>query len=114
MVLINLFLVTWSSELIAERTRRAAIADGPPNPDVRSLDSPADAGRWRTRTAAFDQLHERGTEVLVLFGEQEALYQEFARQGLLDQLGRWPNLRLERIPVARSDVPGAVAPAARA
>ena len=24
--------------------------------------------------------------------------QEFARQGLLDQLGRWPNLRLERIP----------------
>ena len=48
--------------------------------------------------AAFDQLRERGTEVLLLFGEQEALYQEFARQGLLDQLDRWPNLRLERIP----------------
>ena len=35
---------------------------------------------------------------MLLFGEQEALYEEFARQGLLDQLDRWPNLRLERIP----------------
>ena len=34
----------------------------------------------------------------MLFGEQEALYQEFAQHGLLDHLGRWPNLRLERIP----------------
>ena len=30
-LLINLFLVTWSGELIAERIRRAAIADGLPN-----------------------------------------------------------------------------------
>ncbi len=48
--------------------------------------------------AAFDQLHERGTDVLLLFGEQEALYQEFARHGLLGQLDRWPNVRLERNP----------------
>ena len=34
----------------------------------------------------------------MLFGEQEALYQEFAYHGLVDRLGRWPNLRLERIP----------------
>ena len=97
-MLINLFLVTWSAELIAERIRRAAIADGLPNAHVRSLDSPAARRQVADAIAAFDQLRERGTEVLLLFGEQEALYQEFARHGLLDQLGRWPNLRLERIP----------------
>ena len=35
-LLINLFLVTWSGELIAERIRRAAIADGLPIAGVRS------------------------------------------------------------------------------
>ena len=48
--------------------------------------------------AAFDQLRARSTEVLLLFGEQEALYQEFTRHGDLGQLDRWPNVRLERIP----------------
>jgi hypothetical protein len=48
--------------------------------------------------AAFDQLRERSTDVLLLFGEQEALYQEFTRHGLIRQLDRWPNIRLERIP----------------
>ena len=97
-VLINLFLVTWSAELIAERVRRAAIADGFPNARVRSLDCPAARRQVADAIAAFDRLRERGTEVLALFGEQEALYEEFARQGLLEQLGRWPNLWLERIP----------------
>ena len=97
-VLINLFLVTWSAELIAERIRRAAIADGLLNAHVRSLDCPAAHRQVADATAAFDLLRERGTEVLVLFGEQEALHQEFAHHGLLDHLGRWPNLRLERIP----------------
>ena len=98
LLLINLFLVTWSGELIAERIRRAAIADGLPNAGVRSLDCSAERRQAAEAIAAFDRLRERGTEVLLLFGEQEALYQEFARQGLLDQLDRWPNLRLERIP----------------
>jgi alpha/beta superfamily hydrolase len=96
LLLINLFVVTWSGELIAERTRRAAIADVP-------IDAGHDACAAERRQAAdaivaFDQLRERGTDGLLLFGEQEALYEEFARQGLLDDLGRWPNLRLERIP----------------
>ena len=67
-------------------------------PSVRSLDSSAERRQVADAIAAFDRLRERGTEVLLLFGEQEALYQEFARHGLLDQLDRWPNLRLERIP----------------
>jgi alpha-beta hydrolase superfamily lysophospholipase len=97
-VLINLFLVTWSAELLAERVRRAAIADDFPNARVRSLECPGARRQAADAIAAFDRLRERGTEVLLLFGEQEALYHEFAHQGLLDQLDRWPNVRLERIP----------------
>ena len=98
LLLINLFLVTWSGELIADRIRRSAAADGLTSACVRALDRSAECRQVRDAIAAFDQLRERGTEVLLLFGEQEALYQEFARQGLLGQLDRWPNLWLERIP----------------
>jgi dienelactone hydrolase len=119
LLLINLFAVTWSGELVAERGRRAAIAARLPNAREHRVDRefvakamrylrPDRAWRlWRRsaerrqRTdaiAAFDRLRERGTEVLLLFGEQEPLYEQFARQRLLDQLDRWPNLRLERIP----------------
>jgi alpha-beta hydrolase superfamily lysophospholipase len=97
-LLINLFLVTWSGELIAERSRRAALSDDLIDARLRSLDCSAVRRQVRDAIAAFDQLRERGTEVLLLFGEQEALYEEFAQQGLFDQLDRWPNLRLERIP----------------
>ena len=97
-LLINLFLVTWSSELIAERVRRATIADGLSSARVRGLDCSAERRQVADAIAAFDRLRERGTEILALFGEQEALYHEFAHQGLLDQLGRWPNLCLKRIP----------------
>lgn len=108
LLLINLFVVTWSPELIAERERRAAtpnkrerraaIPDSLSNAYVGSV--PGAAVRWQgaAAIAAFDGLRERGTETLLLFGQQEALHQEFARLGLLDQLDRWPNLRLERIP----------------
>ncbi len=92
-LLINLFLVTWSSELVAERARRATTAAA-----SLSLGSSAERRQAADAVAAFDKLGERGLEVLLLFGEREALYDEFARQGVLDQLDRWPNLRLERIP----------------
>jgi alpha-beta hydrolase superfamily lysophospholipase len=98
LLLLNLFVVTWSSELIAERSRRAAITDGLPGAGMRSLDCSAERRQVADAICAFDELRDRGTEVLMLFGEQEALYQEFGRQGLLDQLDRWPNMRLERIP----------------
>lgn len=98
LLLINLFVVTWDGELIAERTRRAAITDSLSNAGIHGLDWSAERRQAADAIAAFDQLRARGTQALLLFGEQEALYQEFARQGLLDQLDRWPNLRLELIP----------------
>ena len=98
LLLINLFLVTWSAKLIAARSRGVAIGDGDCEADVDNLDRAAERRQAAHAIAAFDQLRERGTETLLLFGEREALLEEFARQGLLDQLDRWPNLRLERIP----------------
>ena len=98
LLLINLFLVTWSSELISERIRRGTIAEALPHAGVHKVGSSAERRQAADAIAAFDRLRERGTEVLLLFGEGEALYQEFARQGLIDALDRWPNLRLERIP----------------
>jgi alpha-beta hydrolase superfamily lysophospholipase len=97
-LLINLFLVTWSADLIVERTDRAAIVDGLSVARVRSLECSAVRRQVAGATAALDQLHERSTDVLFLFGEQEALYQELTHHGLVDQLDRWPNVRLEPIP----------------
>jgi dienelactone hydrolase len=98
LLFINLFVVTWSGELIAERARRAASVDALTNDGLHGLDCSAERRNAADAIAAFDRLRERGTEALLLFGEQEPLYEEFARQGLLDQFDRWPNLRLERIP----------------
>lgn len=97
-LLINLFLVTWSAALINERIRRAGLSDGLLNAGVPGLDSSAVRRQVSEAIAAFDRLHERDTEILLLFGDQEALSQEFVCHGLRDQLDRWPNLRLERIP----------------
>ena len=96
LLLINLFLVTWNTELIAERNRRRAIADGAPNLGAGGLHSLLERRQVSAAIAAFDQLNERGTDVFLLFGEHEALYQECVRQGLIDQLDHWPNVRLER------------------
>ena len=52
--------------------------------------------------------------MLLLFGEQEALYQEFVRQGLTRPARPLAELAAGADPVARSDVPGAMAPASRA
>ena len=96
LLLLNLFLVTWSSDLIAERMWRSAVTQDAPNPDDLSTDSLLERRQVDAAIAAFNGLHDRGTAVLLLFGEQEALYQEFVRQGLIGQRDRWPNVRLER------------------
>jgi alpha-beta hydrolase superfamily lysophospholipase len=98
LLLINLFLVTWSSELIAERRRRGPLADRSRNGGVGRLASYAERRQMADAVAAFDELKERDTEVLLLFGTQEALYEELVCHRLVDQPGRWPNIRLERIP----------------
>jgi alpha-beta hydrolase superfamily lysophospholipase len=47
---------------------------------------------------ALDQLRARGTGTLLMFSRGEALLDQLGRQGVLDRLGRWPNLTVETIP----------------
>jgi alpha-beta hydrolase superfamily lysophospholipase len=49
---------------------------------------------------AFDALRDRGTSALLVFAGEEPLHADFAREGRLERLGRWPNLVLEHVPVS--------------
>lgn len=48
--------------------------------------------------SAFDQLRDQGKRLLLVFGEDEPLDEELGGEGILDQLERWPNIELERLP----------------
>jgi pimeloyl-ACP methyl ester carboxylesterase len=45
-----------------------------------------------------ERLRERDVETLLLLSHGEPLYDDFVAYGLLDRLGEWPNLHLDRIP----------------
>lgn len=47
---------------------------------------------------ALSDLREREADLLLMLGRNEPLLEEFRRQGLLDHLGRWPNLTVEQMP----------------
>ncbi len=47
---------------------------------------------------ALADLREREVDLLLLLGRNEPLLEEFRRQGLLDDLERWPNLTVEQMP----------------
>jgi hypothetical protein len=48
--------------------------------------------------AALDRLRHRRTELLLQFCADEPQYEDMRRDGVLAEVGRWPNLRLEQIP----------------
>ncbi len=54
--------------------------------------------RRRDLEGALDRLRDSGRLVSLVFGENEPLHEEFESTGLMDRLGRWPNLTLELIP----------------
>lgn len=61
--------------------------------------------RWYMRRSgrdeleeALDRLHETGKQVHFFFSGNEPLYEEFKREGRLDQLDRRPSVSLETIP----------------
>ena len=47
--------------------------------------------------AALDGLRDRDIRILLLLSAGEPLYDDFAADGLIERLGEWPNLTLERI-----------------
>lgn len=47
---------------------------------------------------AFDRLRDARQSLLLVFGEDEPVYDELARDGYLERLERWPNIELYRLP----------------
>jgi hypothetical protein len=119
LLLLNLYAFQWSHELVSERGRREAIARGIPNARGHSLDReffakaldyarPDRAWRLMRRAAereqklitvtALDTLRAQRVQTLLLLGRTEPLLSQLERQGVTEQLERWPNLTLERAP----------------
>jgi len=74
--------------------RRAASA---PIRARRRITAPRDGRQPRAEELVeglFDALRERDQRVLLMFTGKEVLHRELAQKGVLDDLGRWPNLEL--------------------
>jgi pimeloyl-ACP methyl ester carboxylesterase len=116
---INLWGFFWSPELVAERDRRATgqalrsglierVRSGRLNAQlvrraVRSLrprrgrHGSIERAQTPEVDRVLDQLRDQGTQVLLLLGEGEPLYEQFEREKRLERLDRWPNVTLDRI-----------------
>jgi pimeloyl-ACP methyl ester carboxylesterase len=122
-MMVNLFAFQWSDDLVAERDRREAVAalntyalkrlaTGRITREqirrvIRSMRrvsvlrgglGSAVAGQAADIDRALDKLRDQGTQLLLLLSMGEPLYEEFVRDGRVDRLERWSNLRIERIP----------------
>ena len=122
--LVNLVWVKWTRRLEAERNRahtRRVLGAGLPErmsrgrlagftfADVRrALRAFRPSLAWRFGSAelaqgglirhSLDTLRDRGTDVLMLFSQDEPLYDQFRRVGVLEQLAEWPNVALLQLP----------------
>jgi pimeloyl-ACP methyl ester carboxylesterase len=120
---INLWAFFWSPELVAERDRRATsqalrkglierVRNGRVNAQLvrRAVRSFRPSGGRRGRHGSIeraqtpkvdrvlDQLRDQGTQLLLLLGEGEPLYEQFEREKRIEHMDRWPNVTLARIP----------------
>jgi hypothetical protein len=122
-VLINPFLFDWEDDVamttIVARTRERSaldtwkrVARGEVDPKrlraigVHAMRTPLEWRRRRRRTLTrvrresdyLDSLRDAGTQLTFLVGQDEPIMDRFQEEGLLDDLDRWPNLLLRRIP----------------
>lgn len=122
-VLMNPFAFDWEDELAQERdvgrTRQLRRADGWKrllSGDVsgervrgvaaHALRTPLERGQRRRRMdnrvrreqADLDRLREGAKQITLLIGRDEPIFDRFGREGILDQLDRWPNVVLRRLP----------------
>ena len=49
-------------------------------------------------TTVLDGMRERGVQVTLALSLNEPLFEDFVADGLIERLGEWPNLHLERLP----------------
>ena len=45
-----------------------------------------------------DRMRDRGVQITLALSLNEPLYEDFVADGLIERLGEWPNVHLERIP----------------
>jgi alpha-beta hydrolase superfamily lysophospholipase len=122
-MLINLYAFFWSAELVAERETerslgalqgrawrrliRGELTSAQVRDGIQSLTPgrlrggsghPVQRAQSAQIAQALDQLRDQGTEALLLLSRGEGLYDQLQRQGVLDRLDVWPNLRVVQIP----------------
>lgn len=122
-LMINLYAFFWSTSLVAEREtseslsalrgygwRQLAKRDLTLS-QVRKVASslrptrlqagaghPVEQAQSSEIEGALDKLRDQGTQVLLLLSRREGLRGQLQRQGVEDELNRWPNLAIETIP----------------
>jgi pimeloyl-ACP methyl ester carboxylesterase len=122
-LMINLYSVFWSAELVAERVTKeslgalrgrawrrlvnrditaaqakTALAAIRPSQLRSSAGNPVERSQRQEVERAFDRLREQGTHGLMLFSRGEGLYDQLERQGILAGIDRWPNLSVAQLP----------------
>lgn len=119
LLLLNLFAVEWSQELVTERGRRDVISGGAsgvlervrdparlatalrgvrPDRAWRLVRRSAEREERQAIIAAFDTLTARRVVTQLLFVEGEPMLAGLERHGLIAQLPRWPELEVVRVP----------------
>jgi hypothetical protein len=122
-VMINLYSLFWSAELVAERDTkhslgalrgrawrrlvhrdltaaqaRSALSSVRPRQLRASAGNPVERSQRQEIERALDLLRAHGTQGLMLFSRGEGLYDQLVRQGVVQRIDRWPNLQIEQIP----------------
>jgi pimeloyl-ACP methyl ester carboxylesterase len=122
-LMINLYSVFWSADLVAERDTKeslgalrgrawrrlvnrdvtaaqakTALAAIRPSQLRSSAGNPVERSQSQEIERAFDRLREQGTQGAMLFSRGEGLYDQFVRQGVIERIGRWPNLSIAQLP----------------
>lgn len=122
-LMINLYAFFWSEELVAERETqeslealrghgwrrliRRDVSYDKLKDVMRSMlpgriragaGHPVERAQSERVEMVLDRLRDQGTQGLLLLANGEPLYDQLARQGVLERLDQWPNLVVERIP----------------
>jgi pimeloyl-ACP methyl ester carboxylesterase len=121
-VMVNLYAFLWSSELVAERDRRNTMSvirnglikrftdRGLTREEVGRVLRSVRSGRIRVGgkrsveqretpmiDAILDGLRDSGTDATFVLSQGEPLYDQFVREGRIEELYRWANVRIERL-----------------
>jgi pimeloyl-ACP methyl ester carboxylesterase len=124
-LMINLYSVIWSAELVAERDTKeslgalrgrawrrlvnrdltaaqakTALAAIRPSQLRSSAGNPVERSQREEIERAFDRLRDQGTHGLMLFSREEGLYDQLVRLGFLERIDQWPNLSIEQLPTS--------------